>query len=128
MEIFFHDPSDVPLPPEEVHIRTLKAKPYPDGRRVRVYLELSPFQKRPSGALSILNPLGEQVASVSIIETIDPRMEMTLHIRGPHTPGTHTIQAEVFYETLPEEEQMAEMTTSALPRMQVDAATETFEL
>ena len=42
MDIFFQDPTDIPLPPEEVRIRELTAEPWPDGRRVRVYVELTP--------------------------------------------------------------------------------------
>lgn len=101
MDIFFHDPSDIPLPPEEVHIRKLAARPYPDGRRVRVTLEISPFQKRPSAEIRIQNAAGHTLASVTIIETIDPRMEMTLHLRGPQTVGEHIAKAELFYEEIP---------------------------
>jgi len=104
MDIFFHDPTDLPLPPDEVHIRKFEAKPYPDNRRVRVYLEISPFQKRPSGEVSIFDSEENEVASVSIIETVDPRMEMTLHMHGVETQGNFIAKAEIYYtEPLPEE-------------------------
>jgi hypothetical protein len=103
MDIFFHDPEDIPLPPEEVRIRDFRAQPYPDGRRIRIYLEVTPFQQRPSGEITIFNPAGEPAASASIIETITKQMEMTMHLRGTAMAGTHTIVAEIFYEDPPPE-------------------------
>lgn len=97
MEIFFTDPNDVPLPPEEVHIREFNATPLPDGRRVRVYLEIAPFQKRPSGEVVIRDSSGKPVASASIIETIDPRMEITMHLRSPETTGEYSVSVILFY-------------------------------
>ena len=41
MDIFFEDPDDVPVPPQEVEIRELKAQPYPDGRRVSIHYHIS---------------------------------------------------------------------------------------
>lgn len=128
MEIFFHDPEDVPLPPDEVHIREFKASPYPDGRRISVYLETCPFQKRPSGEVVVVNPEGKNVASVSIIETIDPKMEMTLHIRAPHVSGIHTARALLFYEELPSEDEMEQMTYVRPERTIVDEADFQFEM
>ena len=55
MDMFFADPNDPPLPPEEVRLRELRAEPWPDVLRVKVFLELTPFQKRPSAEGSIRN-------------------------------------------------------------------------
>jgi hypothetical protein len=44
MDIFFHDPTDIPLPPAEVRIRQFKGEPWPDGRRVKLTLELTLFE------------------------------------------------------------------------------------
>ena len=43
MDIFFADPDDIPLPPEEVKIRQLEARPYPEGQRVAVRFEITPM-------------------------------------------------------------------------------------
>lgn len=102
MDIYFQDPSDIPLPPNEVRIRRLAADPYPDGRRVRVTLELTPFLRRPNGEISIINASGNEVASLSIIETIDPKMEMTVHLRGQETHGDYRVEARIFYLEEPE--------------------------
>ena len=100
MDIFFQDPTDIPLPPEEVRIRSLTAEPWPDEHRVRVYVELTPFQTRPNGEINITNKDEEEVASVSFIETIDPKMQFTLHLRTPETQGEYTVNALIFYPVL----------------------------
>jgi len=97
MDIFFQDPSAIPLPPEEVRIITFKATPWPDGRRVRIDLEITPCQKRPSGELAILNQAGEEVASMTVVETITPRMEFTLHLKGKDTSGVYTASVTIYY-------------------------------
>lgn len=104
MDIFFQDPDDIPLPPEEVRIREFHAEAWPDGRRVRVYLELTAFQKRPSGEISILDENGEEVANIAIIETIDPRMEFTIHLRSPDRMGEYTASSTIFYTEIELEE------------------------
>jgi hypothetical protein len=97
MDIFFQDPSQIPLPPEEVRIRIFRAVPWPDGRRVLVRLELTPFQKRPNGKIIIFDDQGEEVANISIIETIDPKMEFTIHLRSPKPGCQYTASSTLFY-------------------------------
>lgn len=97
--LFFADPSEVPLPPEEVRIRELRADPYPDGRRVRVYLEVDPFQRRPSAELAIVDSQDKVVASANIIESMTRKMEMTLHLRNA-SPGDFTLQATLLYSQI----------------------------
>lgn len=108
MDIFFQDPTDIPLPPEEVRIRELTAEPWPDGQRVRVSVELTPFQTRPNGEINISNEDEEEVASVSFIETIDPKMEFTLHLRTPETPGDYSVNAIIFYPILTNGQELGE--------------------
>lgn len=97
MDIFFQDPSAVPLPPEEVRIKSFKAEPWPDGRRVRIYLEITPFLKRPNSELVILDEKGREIASLTIIESITSRMELTMHLRAEETAGRYTASAALYY-------------------------------
>src|SRR5512139_2447106 len=97
MDIFFTDPTDIPLPPGEVRIRSFRAEPWPDKRRVRVLLELTPFQKGPNSEIEIRNAEGNEVASLTIIETINPKMEMTIHLRGDVPAGFYTALVMVYY-------------------------------
>jgi hypothetical protein len=97
MDINFHDPNDIPLPPDEVRIRELRAEPWPDNRRVRVRLELTPFQKRPNGEIRITDENGVEVASFSIIESIDHKMDFTIHLREGKPAGQFTVSTKIFY-------------------------------
>jgi hypothetical protein len=97
MDIQFTDLSEVPLPPDEVRIRNLEVEPYPDGKRVRVSLELTPFQKPPSGEVFITDLLENEVATASIIEAVDAKMQLTLHLRTPDAQGTFTVRVLLFY-------------------------------
>jgi len=96
MDIFFSDPEVIPLPPDEVQILALKIEPYPDGRRVRLFLELTPFQKKPSGDIIITDQDGNQAAAASFIEAITPKLEITLHLRYDQ-PGQFTATATLYY-------------------------------
>lgn len=97
MDIFFQDPSAIPLPPDEVRIRQFQAELWPDKRRVRIRLTVTPFQVRPSGEVTISDEEGTEVASFSIIETISPRMEFTVHLRSGLDEGKFTASALIFY-------------------------------
>ena len=125
MDIFFQDPTAIPLPPNEVRIKELRAEPWPDNRRVRITLEVTPFQKRPNGQVTISNPLGDEVATASIIESIIPRMEITMHLRGEPPAGEYRVSATIYYvneltdQDTPNEEQ---------ENIVVDHATTTFQI
>jgi hypothetical protein len=97
MDIHFTDLSEVPLPPNEVRIREFEVEPYPDRNRLRLSLELTPFLKPPSSEIFVTDLLGNQVASVNIIEAIDPKMQLTLHLRIPNPQGEFTARVLVFY-------------------------------
>lgn len=105
MDIFFQDPNEIPLPPSEIRIQQFTADPYPDGRRVKIYLEVSPFQKRPSVDVNITNSDGLMVSQASIIESISRKMEFTMHLRGPEPAGKYFIKASIFYEKEPLEKE-----------------------
>jgi hypothetical protein len=97
MDIFFQDPSETPLPPAEVRIRELRADPWPDGKRVRIYMELDPFQQRPNADITIENSAGEGVAQVSIIESMTRKIELTMHLHGPILDGQFKVIANLYY-------------------------------
>jgi hypothetical protein len=128
MDIFFTDPNDVPLSPDDVHIRKFSAEPWPDKRRVRVYLEISPFQKRPSGEIVLTDARGRQVAVVNFIETMVANMEINLHLRADDTLGAYQIVAKLFYlQELAAEEPESE-TLMQPEQIHVDQAVFDFEI
>jgi len=101
MDIFFQDPTEVPLPPDEVRIRALRAETYPDGQRVRVYLEVDPSQQRPSADLAIRDSAGNEVTNASIVESMYRKMELTMHLRHPQPGETYTLSAVIFFVQQP---------------------------
>ena len=128
MDIFFTDPNDVPLPPEDVHIRKFTAEPWPDKHRVRVYLEISPFQKQPSGEIVITDAHGRQVAVANFIETMVANMEINLHLRADHTLGSYQVSATLFYLQEVAEEEGDNETLVRPEKTQVDQAVFDFEI
>src|SRR4030042_6775942 len=63
MDIFFQDPNEVRLPPEEVRLSEMHVTPLADGNRVKVYLELTPFIKRPNIEVIITSVSGKEAAT-----------------------------------------------------------------
>jgi hypothetical protein len=82
--------------PEETKITSLSAQPYPDGRRARVNMELTPFQKRPHIEITLTDANGAEVASTQFIEPMSWRMEFTLHIRG-EICNPYALNAQLYY-------------------------------
>jgi len=119
MDLFFVDPSETPLPPEEVRIRRVEVQVWPDGRKLKVALELDPFLKKPSLELTVFAPSGQQAASAEVIQTMIRLVELNLHLRGQIEPGEHTLNAVLFYAELPEQ---GEVDPGPIPRQIVDTA------
>lgn len=125
MEAFFRDPNEPVFPPDEVRIKAVRVDPRADGQRVRVFLHLTAFQKRPSGEVRILNAQGDELASASFIEALSPRMEFTLHLRG-EVLNPHRLQARIFY--LQDEDQSESEVEIERSLMVVDQAETDFEV
>ncbi len=83
MEFFLTDPDVERLPPADTRLLDLCAEPYPDGKRLRVALELTPFQQKPYLELTLTDSAGEVVASTIVVEPVAWRLDLTLHTRKP---------------------------------------------
>ncbi len=128
MDFFYNaDPNEKRLPPEEVRIRDLQAQVLEEGRRVKIYLEVDPFQKRPNAELAITDPQGRVVAETSIIESMMRKMELTMHLRGEPLSGQHTLAVTLFYAHF---EPPAEpgQPPGDIERMVVDTCSRQFEM
>ena len=82
--------------PEETRITSLTAEPYPDGYRLRVNIEMTPFQQRPHLEVTLDDADEQEIASSSIIEPLGWKIEFTMHIRG-ELNNPYTLQARLFY-------------------------------
>jgi hypothetical protein len=91
MEFFINDPKIVRYPPAEIHMLGIWANSDPDGKRLRVALDLTPFQQRPIIELDLTDSIGNKVASASIIEPVGWKLELTLHIRKTGLTNGNTL-------------------------------------
>jgi hypothetical protein len=82
--------------PEETRITSLSAEPYPDGYRLLVNIEMTPFQKRPHIEVVLNDANHEEVASSTIVEPLTWKIEFTMHIRG-ELNNPYTLEARLFY-------------------------------
>lgn len=97
MGMDFVDPEELPQPPELVRFQNIFVQSYPDGRRVKVRIEVMAFQEPPDIEIEVLNQGGDRVASASIIEMGSRNLELTLHLRGDSHPGRYVCRFELSY-------------------------------
>jgi len=101
MDAFFPDPDAERLPSNQVRFLDLSAEPLPDGQRIRLHLQLTPFLESPVIELTLTNPRGEICGSTSIIEPAEWTIDLVLHIRTPGSdPGSHILDAGISYTNL----------------------------
>ncbi|HLO18564.1 MAG TPA: hypothetical protein VK206_27280 [Anaerolineales bacterium] len=96
MDFFLPEDHLQRMTPEETRITSLTAEPYPDGYRLRVNIEMTPFQKRPHLEVELKDADGDEVASSSIVEPLSWKIEFTMHIRG-ELKNPYTLKAKLFY-------------------------------
>lgn len=103
MEFFFPEDNLDRAVPEETHITSLSAEPYPDGRRVHINIEITPFQKRPHLEVTLTNGSGDEIASTSLVEPLSWKIEFTMHLRG-ELNNPYTLDAKLYYPDGPSKE------------------------
>ena len=103
MDFFFPEDNLNRMTPEETHITSLSAKPYPDGYRLHVNIEMTPFQKRPHLEVLLNDNDGNEIASTTIVEPLNWKIEFTMHIRG-ELNNPYTLNAKLYYPDGPSTE------------------------
>ena len=103
MDFFFPEDNLARNVPEETRITALNAETYPDGRRLRVNIEITPFQKRPTIEVTLHNSSGDEIASTSIVEPLTWKLEFTLHLRG-EIDNPYTLNARLYFPDGPSNE------------------------
>jgi len=103
MDFFFAEDNLNRMTPEETRITSLTAQPYPDGYRLHVNIEITPFQKRPHLEITLKDCDGDEVASSSIVEPLGWKLEFTMHIRG-ELKNPYTLDAKLYYPDGPSAE------------------------
>jgi len=103
LDFFFPEDNLNRATPEETDITSLSVEPYPDGRRLHVHIEMTPFQKRPHLDIVIRNGNGEDVATANVVEPMNWKIEFTMHLRG-ELKNPYTLEAKLFYLDRPSKE------------------------
>lgn len=102
---FFDDPSKAPKAREDVRLNDLGIFVYPDGRRVAVGFNLTPFIERPCIEVRVVNERGEAAGWLNVIETLEANFSLTMHLRDKEPTELYEATAVVYYAT-PETERM----------------------
>ena len=76
----------------------------PMGYRLRVNIEITPFQKRPYIEVTLNDSNGDEVASTSIVEPLSWKLEFTMHIRGEELHNPYTLNAQTVLPDGPSKE------------------------
>jgi hypothetical protein len=117
MEFFFPEDNLTRATPEETKISSLSATPYPDGYRLRVNIEITPFQKRPYIEVALVDAEGTEVASTNIVEPLSWKLEFTMHIRGD-LRNPYTLHARLYYPENGPSDQPRQITFDVQPSEQ----------
>jgi len=104
MDFFFPEDNLNRMTPEETRITSLTAAPYPDGYRLRVNIEITPFQKRPHIEVTLKDSDSAEVASSFIVEPMGWKLEFTMHLRDEELKNPYTLEAKLYYPDGPAQE------------------------
>jgi len=103
MDFFFSQDGLTRAVAAETRITSLTAQPYPDGRRLRVNLEITPFQQRPYIEIILNDADGQESASTNIVEPMSWKLEFTMHLRGA-LRNPYILHARLYYPDGPSAE------------------------
>jgi hypothetical protein len=90
--------------PQETRLLNIHAEPDFEGKRLKVGLDLTPFQQKPYIDLTLIASTGELIASTSIVEPVIWNLELNLHIRksSPSSNGLYKLTVVISYPDLGE--------------------------
>jgi hypothetical protein len=103
MDFFFPEDNLNRMTPAETRVTSLSAKPYPDGYRLHVNIEMTPFQTRPHLEVLLNDADENEIASTTIVEPLNWKIEFTMHIRG-ELNNPYTLSAKLYYPDGPSQE------------------------
>ncbi|PKO22896.1 MAG: hypothetical protein CVU38_06950 [Chloroflexi bacterium HGW-Chloroflexi-1] len=89
LEIYREALASIPVPTEErpPAIERAEVWPYPELARLWVRVETGPFAAFPNLELVILDPAGQPVSQMFMVEIRQPYQSLTMHLRQPPRPG-----------------------------------------
>jgi len=100
MDPFFTE-QDIDLKPsDEIKFENVIVEPYQDRNRVKLLIEITPFLEKPNIEIEIFNLDGELVSSMSIVEIIEYKFELTLHLKDENPQGEYLLKGSIYYSDL----------------------------
>ncbi len=97
---FYDDPVRGPKHRDELRFNQIGIYVHEDGRRVAVGFDITPFIERPSINVLVTNETGEEAASISVIEVVQPNFNLTLHLRDKEIAKQYKLEAILYYNSL----------------------------
>jgi hypothetical protein len=94
---FFDDPDEAPRPPAEVRITDVRVDLLPDGRRVVVSIELTPFFEKPDLDVTLVRD-GVEERSLSVVGAMQPQMQLTMHLPSTNPSGSYRARIDLLRE------------------------------
>ena len=94
---FYDEPNWGPASREEVRFRGLGLYLYEDRKRVAVGFDITPFQERPNIEVRLVDDEGGEAASLHVIEAMQPKFSLTMHIRDQSIRDTYDVNAVLYY-------------------------------
>jgi hypothetical protein len=99
---FYDDPDGGPKAKEDVRFNRLGLYMYPENRQVAVGFDISPFLEKPSIEVTITNEMGEEAASLRVIEAMQPNFSLVMHLRDKNPTEMYQVEAALYYQSLEE--------------------------
>jgi len=100
MDPFFIEPDPNGQPPEKVRFENIIIEPYQNGNRVKLLIEITPFLEKPNVEIEILKENGSLVSTMSLVEIIDHKFELTLHLKEKNSQGNYILRTNLYYSDL----------------------------
>lgn len=125
---FITDPEMAPQPREEIEILEFDLSPYPDRRRVKMSIRLTPFAPvdRPNLQIWVVNAANEPAGEISVIGAMQTRLNLTMHLRDELIDGEYTFTANLSFDDEPPQHQVTQqidLSSSSLePTEEIDSA------
>jgi hypothetical protein len=76
------------------------AEPFLDNRRVRLTINIEPFQQPPDIEIVVSNPAGQRVTEATIIGAPNKRITLTVHLRDEVVEGVYRFQFSLGYQDI----------------------------
>ena len=95
---FYEDPIRRPRARQEVRFNQLGLFMHEDRGRFVVGFDLTPFEERPSIQVFVSDESGENVASLTIIDSIKTNFHVTMHLPNNQRNSLYKVSALLFYQ------------------------------